>query len=106
MSKEFPDRHPKLKGRHALLHQFRTWFQGLQENDGIICIIPYGVKRDIYNRTPEEKWRRKFEVVKPIANPNEPVITVKLIHGPLSQRVDLSARDIETLQRVGLIKAD
>lgn len=102
MSKQFPDPRPKVRGDHAFLKKFRNWYEKCQENDGIIRIIPFPVKKSSHNRIPEERWPKKIEVIKPVRNPNEPVIEVRLVHGPLSQRVEISARDMATLNQVGL----
>lgn len=99
MSKEFPDRHPKLRGNHGLLPQFRQLFKSLEMNSGIIAIIPYESKKDPSYQLPEERWRRSHEVVKPPRNPQEPRVTVRLIYGALSQQVEIAARDLSTLKQ-------
>ena len=102
MSKQFPDPCPKVRGGHAFLKKFRWWYEKCQENDGIIRIIPFQVKgkKDPNDPTPPERWPKKIQIIKPVRNPQEPVIEIQLVHGPLSQRVEISARDMATLKQV------
>lgn len=99
MSKEFPDRHPKLRGRHSLLPAFRQLFLKLERHAGIISIIPYETKRDPTNHLPKPRWNRNREIIKWPHNPQEPVVMVRLSYGPLSQQVEIAARDLATLQQ-------
>lgn len=102
MSKQFPDPCPKVRGGHAFLKRFRGWYQRCQETDGILRIIPFSVKKNPGDRTPEKRWPKKIRVIKPARNPDEPVVEIQLVHGPLSQRVQIAARDLATLQQLQL----
>lgn len=102
MSKEFPDRHPKLKGDHRLLAPFRKWFQRCEKHPEVISIIPSEVKKDSAFHLPEERWKRNFGKPTLLQASEEPVVSVPLTYGALSQEVRIIAKNREALRAIGL----
>ena len=94
------DRHPKVRGGHALIRHFRDLYLQLQADPDIKWIIPRAPKKIGVNNDPEKSWPEEIQAQR-LYMSDRPVGELVLRHGPISQVVVLHVLDPRPLRCLG-----
>ncbi len=98
MSKLCPDRHPKIRGKHSILDQYRRLIQRMEQDDKVISITPQEIKKEPeHDRTRCKKAQKKL-MQGVIHRSQDPVVEIVFYFGHLCQTIIFRVRRLEVLE--------